>query len=52
MSKKNRDSAAIAEAAGAVDVITEGRRQEALIAAGALQSAIFNSALEFGYLRQ
>ena len=35
MSKKNLDSAAID---------TEGRRQEALLTAGALQSAIFNSA--------
>ena len=30
--------------ADTVDVITEGRRQEALLRAGALQSAIFNSA--------
>src|SRR5207237_493142 len=29
---------------GSMDVITEGRRQEALLAAGALQKAIFNSA--------
>ena len=32
------------KAADTVDVITEGRRQEALLRAGALQSAIFNSA--------
>src|SRR3954469_5831407 len=44
MSKKRRSSGAIEEAAGMVDVITEGRRQEALLTAGALQSAIFNSA--------
>src|SRR5687768_8044767 len=36
-------AAALAEAAG-VDVITEGRRQETLLRAGALQNAIFNSA--------
>src|SRR5258705_431405 len=32
------------DAAGTVDVITEVRREEALLKAGALQSAIFNSA--------
>ena len=32
------------KAADTVDVITEDRRQEALLSAGALQSAIFNSA--------
>jgi len=32
------------EAAGAVDVITEVRREEALLKTGALQAAIFNSA--------
>ena len=32
------------EAAGAVDVITEVRREEALLKTGALQNAIFNSA--------
>ena len=31
-------------AAGRADVVTEGRRQEALLTAEALQSAIFNSA--------
>ena len=37
--------AALAEdAAGAVDVITEVRREEALLKTGALQNAIFNSA--------
>ena len=44
MAKKKRDSAAIDKAACTGDVITEGRRQEALLAAGALQNAIFNSA--------
>ena len=44
MPKNHLDSAAIDEAAGTVDVITEGRRQEALLTAGALQNAIFNSA--------
>src|SRR5688572_25382308 len=43
MPKKSLGSAALAEAAG-VDVITEGRRQETLLRAGALQNAIFNSA--------
>ena len=37
--------AAFAEdAAGTVDVITEVRREEALLKTGALQNAIFNSA--------
>jgi PAS domain S-box-containing protein len=44
MSERNLYSAAVDEADGAVDVITEGRRQEALLTAEALQSAIFNSA--------
>jgi signal transduction histidine kinase len=44
MAKKNLGSAAIDEAAGTLDVITEGRRLEALLTSGALQSAIFNSA--------
>src|SRR5688500_6592482 len=43
MPKKSLGSAALAEAAG-VDVITEGRRQETLLRAGALQNAISNSA--------
>ena len=32
------------DAAGTVDVITEVRREEALLKTGALQNAIFNSA--------
>ncbi len=46
MSKKqrSRDFAATGQAARTVDVITDGRRQEALLRAGALQNAIFNSA--------
>ena len=44
MSKNNFDSAHSDEVAGLVDVITEGRRQDALLRAGALQNAIFNSA--------
>lgn len=44
MSNKNRDFAAVDEVPAKVDTITEDRRQEALITAGALQSAIFNSA--------
>ena len=32
------------ETAGTVEVVNEGRRQEALLTAEALQSAIFNSA--------
>lgn len=43
MSNKNLASA-VTGAAGALDVISEGRRQEVLLAAGALQKAIFNSA--------
>src|SRR6187431_3355518 len=43
MPKKSLDSAARIEVAG-VDVVTEGRRQETLLRAGALQNAIFNSA--------
>src|SRR5271157_28564 len=37
-------AAAAEEAAGTVDVITEVRREEALLKTGALQNAIFNSA--------
>ncbi len=44
MSKKIRDSAIPDPAAGNAEVITEGRRKEAVLKAGALQSAIFNSA--------
>ena len=42
--QKSRDFADIDQAAGTVDVMTDGRRQEALLRAGALQNAIFNSA--------
>jgi PAS domain S-box-containing protein len=44
MSKKNRDAAVFDRAVCTADVVTEGRRQEALLTAEALQSAIFNSA--------
>src|SRR6202522_1855425 len=44
MPKKGSNSAILDRAAGTVAVITEVRRQEALLKAGALQSAIFNSA--------
>jgi len=44
MSKKNLDSAATEVSTGTVDVITENRRQETMLRAGALQNAIFNSA--------
>ena len=44
MYNKKLDTTVITEAAGLIDVITEGRRQEVLLAAGALQNAIFNSA--------
>jgi len=37
-------AAALNESVGSTDVLTEGRRQEALLTAEALQSAIFNSA--------
>ena len=43
MSEENHESAVLDDA-GTVDVITEVRRQEALLKTGALQSAIFNSA--------
>ena len=43
MSAQNRDSA-IPAAAGKLNVVTEVRRKEALLKAGALQNAIFNSA--------
>ena len=39
-----QDSAIDEEAAGAVDVVTEVRREAALLKTGALQNAIFNSA--------
>ena len=38
------DLAISADGAGTVDVITEVRREEALLKTGALQNAIFNSA--------
>src|SRR5665647_1807618 len=44
MPKKIRDPAILNPAAGTAEGITEIRRQEALLKAGALQSAIFNSA--------
>jgi PAS domain S-box-containing protein len=44
MSEIYADPAAIDEGAGTAELITEGRRQEALLTAEALQSAIFNSA--------
>ena len=44
MSAQNHDSAIPEPAAGTLDVVTEVRRKEALLKAGALQNAIFNSA--------
>src|SRR5476649_668879 len=44
MPKKIRDPAILNPAAGTAEGITEVRRKEALLKAGALQSAIFNSA--------
>jgi PAS domain S-box-containing protein len=44
MSKIKRNPPLSAEAAVTVDIITEGRRQDALLTAEALQNAIFNSA--------
>lgn len=44
MSNRNLDSTVITVAAEAIDVISEVRRKEVLLAAGALQNAIFNSA--------
>ena len=44
MPEKIRDPAILNPAAGTAEVITEDRRKEALLKAGALQSAIFNSA--------
>src|ERR1035437_1910530 len=40
----NHEPAISEDAAGTVDVITEVRREEALLKTGALQNAIFNSA--------
>jgi PAS domain S-box-containing protein len=44
MSAQYHDSAISEDAAGTVDVVTEVRRKEVLLKAGALQNAIFNSA--------
>src|ERR1017187_4373118 len=44
MSAQYHDPAIPADAAGTVDVVTKVRREEALLKAGALQNAIFNSA--------
>src|SRR6202171_5854950 len=44
MSAQYHESALLEDAAGTVDVVTEVRREAALLAAGALQNAIFNSA--------
>ncbi|MCX7173337.1 MAG: PAS domain S-box protein [Proteobacteria bacterium] len=44
MSKHQLDGVGLDEAVGATDIIVESRRQEALLRAGALQTAIFNSA--------
>src|SRR6266852_7947473 len=44
MSTQYYDSAIPEDAAGAVDVVTEVRREAALLKTGALQNAIFNSA--------
>src|SRR5271167_870851 len=44
MSAQYRNPAISEDAAGTVDVITEVRREEALLKTGALQNAIFNSA--------
>src|SRR5437660_398408 len=44
MSAQNHDAAVLDDATGTLDVVTEVRRKEALLKAGALQSAIFNSA--------
>jgi PAS domain S-box-containing protein len=44
MSAQYHDPAISEDAAGTVDVVTEVRREEALLKTGALQNAIFNSA--------
>src|SRR5450759_4669919 len=44
MSAEHHDSVILDDAAGKLDVVTEVRRKEALLKAGALQNAIFNSA--------
>ena len=44
VSTQSHDPAISGDATGTVDVITEVRREEALLKTGALQNAIFNSA--------
>src|ERR1700729_2072193 len=44
MFAQHHDSVLLADAAGAVDVVTEVRREAALLKTGALQNAILNSA--------
>jgi PAS domain S-box-containing protein len=44
MSAQHHDSVVLHDAAGKLDVFTEVQRKEALLKAGALQNAIFNSA--------
>jgi hypothetical protein len=44
VSTQSHDPAIPGDATGTVDVITEVRREEALLKTGALQNAIFNSA--------
>jgi hypothetical protein len=44
MSAQYHDPAISEDAAGRVDVVTEVRREAALLKTGALQNAIFNSA--------
>src|ERR1700682_6503051 len=44
MSAQYHDAAILENTAGAVDVVTEVRREAALLKTGALQNAIFNSA--------
>src|SRR5438105_14966392 len=44
MSAQNHDSVLTEDAAGTVDVVTEVRREAALLKTGALQNAILNSA--------
>src|SRR4051812_27726578 len=44
MSTQHQDPAISSNAAGTVDVVTEVRREAALLKTGALQNAIFNSA--------
>ncbi|MCU1333197.1 MAG: hypothetical protein JWM08_2189, partial [Candidatus Angelobacter sp.] len=44
ISAQDHDPANPGDTPGIVDVVTEDRRKEALLKAGALQSAIFNSA--------